>query len=140
MPKGYSKLTGKPHQPPSSLGRKLSKETKNKISLALSGRVYSENTLQKMRNAQKMEKHYNWKGGISFRKRILLAPTPKPEQCEVCGAFGGDSKKGICYDHDHLTGKFRGWLCIRCNLALGMVKDNTETLLALIDYIRKSRI
>lgn len=83
-----------------------------------------------------LEKNPNWKGGKNKKN-----PTrPRPEQCEVCGAFGKDFKKGLCYDHDHSTGKFRGWLCTRCNVALGMVKDNTELLEALAKYINDSRV
>lgn len=85
------------------------------------------------------EKNPAWKGGTSRVFILKNAPRPKPDQCEVCGAFGTDFKKGLCYDHDHHTGQFRGWLCTRCNVAIGMVKDNTETLTALSDYIKRSR-
>jgi len=63
-----------------------------------------------------------------------MAGRKQPEQCEICGAFGK-----ICFDHNHETGEFRGWICMRCNTALGLVKENTETLMALIKYIRKNR-
>jgi hypothetical protein len=85
------------------------------------------------------ENHPYWKGGNSSEYRVKTAPRPKPDQCEVCGAFGSDTKRGLGYDHDHKTGKFRGWLCTRCNCALGMVKDNTEILMALIEYIKKNK-
>ena len=85
------------------------------------------------------ENNWLWKGGVG-KTRAKYAPRPRPEQCEVCGAFGSDTKNGICLDHDHATNKFRGWLCTRCNAALGMVKDNTETLIALSEYLKKSRI
>ena len=81
----------------------------------------------------------NWKGGIDARTRVRNAPRPKPEQCEVCGAFGRDFKKGLYLDHDHTTGKFRGWICLRCNFALGMVKDNAEMLIALAEYLKRNR-
>lgn len=84
-----------------------------------------------------MENHWNWKGGIGSKTRRKLAPRPMPEQCEICGSFGKDFKKGLCLDHNHKTGEFRGWLCTRCNAALGMVNENTEILQALIDYIKK---
>lgn len=42
----------------------------------------------------------------------------KPETCEIC-----DRKARLCYDHDHLTGAFRGWLCYRCNHGLHMLED-----------------
>lgn len=77
------------------------------------------------------EKNGMWKGGISYKGyREKLAGREKPEHCEVCG------KKGIiCFDHDHVTGKFRGWICNRCNVALGQVKDNIDTLHKLINYL-----
>jgi len=80
----------------------------------------------------------SWKGGISQTYRVKHASI-KPEQCEICGTFGTDFKKGLFLDHDHKTGKTRGWICCRCNTILGMAKDNAETLSAVIDYIKKYR-
>ena len=41
-------------------------------------------------------------------------------------------------DHNHFTGKIRGILCRKCNLALGHVNDSTDLLRGLIEYIEKS--
>lgn len=85
------------------------------------------------------ENNPNWKDGRSYdRKKYLekLAGRKMPEQCEICGAFGKEFQKGIVFDHDHETGKFRGWICPRCNMAIGLVKENTETLEAIIKYIK----
>lgn len=84
-------------------------------------------------------KNLNWKGGIDARTRIKNAPRQKPDQCDICGAFGIGFKKGLCLDHNHKTGEFRGWICLRCNFALGMVKDNTETLVALVEYLKRNK-
>ncbi|OGY46872.1 MAG: hypothetical protein A2840_03000 [Candidatus Buchananbacteria bacterium RIFCSPHIGHO2_01_FULL_47_11b] len=92
-----------------------------------------------------------WRGGIStnfkeymmnYRKHNneIRAGRKQPEQCEICGVLAKDFKRGLCYDHDHISGAFRGWICTRCNTALGLVKENTETLMALIEYINKHRI
>jgi hypothetical protein len=67
------------------------------------------------------------------REQLLLAGRPKPEHCELCG--GLPDKKGIVWDHDHASGEFRGWLCGRCNLVLGKVKDDPELLRKLADYL-----
>ncbi len=95
----------------------------------------------KYKGAKRGEKHWNWKDGRSrsdlksLEYREKLAGRKKPEQCEVCGAFEKDFKYGLCFDHDHITGAFRGWICGRCNIALGMVKDKIEILSLLIEYL-----
>ena len=74
--------------------------------------------------------------GITARRQqshLSLAGRPKPERCELCG--GLPDKKGIVWDHDHVSGAFRGWLCSRCNLVLGKVNDDPEMLRKLADYL-----
>ena len=44
-----------------------------------------------------------------------------------------------CLDHDHKTKKFRGWLCHKCNRALGNFDDDIELLKKAIEYIKKDR-
>ncbi len=102
------------------------------------GEHYSINTEFKKGMKIKPENHPSWKGGNSMTYMKKHPPRLRPEQCEVCGAFGNDTKRGICFDHDHKTGKFRGWICHRCNVALGMVKDNSETLIALANYLKNN--
>jgi len=67
-----------------------------------------------------------------------LAGRPCPSKCEVCNR--PPSGRGrLHWDHDHRTGGFRGWLCYRCNIALGFCEDNVEILRKLIAYLEKSR-
>lgn len=131
---------------------KINEETRQKMSLAKKGKPGNNKGKHwKVKDATKMakpkgEKSWGWKGGLSpmynnmsLDKKEAIAGRKKPEQCEICGAFGSSLKKGIHFDHDHKTGKFRGWICSRCNLALGLVKDNTETLSAMIEYLNKNK-
>ena len=69
------------------------------------------------------------------RWQNLTAPSrPKPLLCEAgCGRAARD------YDHCHLTGAFRGWLCRQCNVALGMGMDSPALLRALADYLERTR-
>lgn len=113
------------------LGNKMSEEAKRKISIGNKGKPKSIEHVAKF----SAEKNYNWKGGTDAGTRRKYASRPKPEQCEICGAMGD-----ICLDHCHKTNKFRGWICRRCNFALGMVKDNTEILQGLIEYLNKNNL
>lgn len=55
----------------------------------------------------------------------------------VCGICNKPVKgKGQHIDHCHTTGKVRGVLCARCNVALGAFGDSIQTLERAIDYLR----
>ena len=65
--------------------------------------------------------------------RALRKTAPPETDCCVCGASKDDQKMRL--DHDHQTGVFRGWLCHKCNLALGMMDDSVEKLLSAVNYL-----
>src|ERR1039458_645999 len=58
-------------------------------------------------------------------------------RCAICGTEepGGRFNKWQI-DHDHVTGKFRGVVCYRCNQLLGYALDNIEILLNAAKYLR----
>jgi hypothetical protein len=87
---------------------------------------------------QRADNHWNWKGGNNSRFLRKTAPRPRPEICEVCKQKG-KGRNGITLDHDHKTGKFRGWLCSNCNTALGLTYDNPQILQALIKYLNQEK-
>lgn len=43
----------------------------------------------------------------------------------------------MALDHHHATGAPRGVLCIRCNRGLGLLQENPEVMINLIEYINK---
>ena len=55
--------------------------------------------------------------------------------CAICKKPGDGKWKKLCVDHCHTTGKVRGLLCKRCNIALGEVGDNISTLQKMIEYL-----
>lgn len=80
---------------------------------------------------------FNWQTKTYTNRQEIqekIAGRPKPEYCEVCGRAGR-----ICFDHNHTTGKFRGWLCVKCNCTLGFVGDSKEIFEKLIDYLEKNK-
>lgn len=88
-----------------------------------------------------LETQFRFRWGISYLQRDVLLAI----QGGVCAACGTDDPgtKGWCVDHDHsccptskTCGKcIRALLCSPCNLALGHVQDNPETLRALATYL-----
>lgn len=63
----------------------------------------------------------------------------RPKYCPVCGRSGQYGRQ-LVLDHDHQTGELRGWLCQRCNLALGYLMDSPEVIQKLYQYIVKINI
>lgn len=59
----------------------------------------------------------------------------RPDACEACGGSDG----GIVFDHCHERGHARGWLCDRCNVALGCLRDDIPRLRKLIAYLERNR-
>jgi hypothetical protein len=53
--------------------------------------------------------------------------------CAGCKQTNNGSKFHI--DHCHATGRVRGLLCGKCNIALGLVDDCIQTLVNLIGYL-----
>ena len=57
-------------------------------------------------------------------------------KCSICGK----EMVRVIIDHDHKTGKIRGLLCDKCNVALGFWKDDINTLHKAIEYLEKNSI
>jgi Recombination endonuclease VII len=66
------------------------------------------------------------------RQGLPLASRPAPEACECCGK---KCSYRLHLDHDHETGKFRGWLCASCNVGLGYFGDNEAGLFKALAYL-----
>lgn len=66
-------------------------------------------------------------------------------KCATCGSTetaGRKSGRGgaadvFAVDHCHDTGKVRGLLCHRCNRAIGVIGENTQTLQSMIEYLQE---
>jgi hypothetical protein len=56
--------------------------------------------------------------------------------CDICGKPERGLKKRLSIEHDHVTGKFRGLTCGRCNTLIGMADDDISVLEAAIEYLK----
>jgi len=58
-------------------------------------------------------------------------------KCAICKSESSANNRGWHIDHCHKTGKFRGLLCVPCNLGLGHFKDSLTILDAAKNYLTK---
>lgn len=56
-------------------------------------------------------------------------------KCAVCEDHQSQFKKSLIADHSHTTGIFRGLLCQKCNLAIGLGKDDYVAFESLSRYL-----
>ena len=59
--------------------------------------------------------------------------------CAICGGVPGGSAKKLHVDHDHATGRVRGLLCHACNIAIGLMRDDSERLRKATEYVERHR-
>lgn len=57
------------------------------------------------------------------------------DKCYICNSH--NNNKPLVIDHDHTNGKVRKLLCHNCNVALGFVRDNKDTLNKMISYLEQ---
>lgn len=56
--------------------------------------------------------------------------------CKICKRHQSVFSKTLNVDHVHETGEVRGLLCNQCNQALGLMKENKETIKSMLEYIQ----
>lgn len=121
-------------------GRKFSEEVRKRMSDALRGRKVSEETRKKIGDKQRGDKHYNWKGGISFEEyprefsRELKLEIRKRDNftCCLCGRTEREEleelDRVLCVNHidynkKNCLIKNLNTLCLRCNVKINRDRD-----------------
>jgi hypothetical protein len=46
--------------------------------------------------------------------------------------------RSLAVDHDHTTGQVRGLLCIRCNRAIGNLRDDPDLAIRAAAYLKRA--
>lgn len=106
-------------------------ENKHKDKLMIYHKKYKELHHDKRRTAELNRAH-----GIILEEydEMLLEQNGC---CAICGIHYTSLKKRLGVDHDHNSGIIRGLLCNKCNIGLGMFKDNIESLMNAIKYLNR---
>jgi uncharacterized Zn finger protein len=78
-----------------------------------------------------LDKRYKERYGITYTEYKAMSENQN-YKCKICGV---DEKK-LVVDHNHQTLKIRGLLCNNCNCAIGLLKDNVETLKSAVNYLK----
>jgi hypothetical protein len=73
-----------------------------------------------------------YKYGESKNKYIHILENQN-NKCKICKSVLDKP----CIDHDHQSGKVRGYLCFYCNLGLGFSGDNKDILKNSLNYLKK---
>jgi len=110
--------------------RKLAQRTKNPE--ANRNRVKAWQKANPEKHAAKTIAHFRAKKyGITVTQ-LKLMEAMQMGRCKTCNS---PFTKTPHVDHCHTTGKVRGLLCSQCNMALGLIKDNPQTLQNMIHYL-----
>lgn len=56
--------------------------------------------------------------------------------CTICKRFPSNF---LVIDHCHKTNKVRGILCEKCNQTLGLMDDNIDYLLSMVQYLQENK-
>jgi hypothetical protein len=84
-------------------------------------------------------KDTNWKRHKITEEQYIIMLNKYDGKCYSC-----KDREATCIDHDHSCCNvsrrscgncIRGLLCHNCNTALGLMKDNKESILLLVEYI-----
>lgn len=98
--------------------------------------------LTKEQNKRYNQKYSNYRRNQQYLKRYgvtreyyLKLLDLYNHQCAICKSKA-TKKHPLHLDHCHITGKIRGIICYKCNVALGYFQDSIPNLVAAINYLR----
>lgn len=81
---------------------------------------------------EKQRGRYKSRQGVAEEQYGLMLD----QQNGVCaGCLSPPVSKRLAIDHNHITGQIRGLLCSNCNLGIGLLKEDSEIMARLIQYL-----
>lgn len=151
------KISQKRKERKEKLGYINSPETRLKMSNSLKGKHFSPKTEFKKgiipwntgtsspekRKSTKISATLKYKYGISIEEYNIILNSQNGV-CKICKRI--ETKKSrtgdVCklhIDHDHKTGKIRGLLCHKCNVAISLFCDDTSIMKKAIIYLDENK-
>jgi len=99
--------------------------------------ISAQNKAWRKANPERCHAHTVWgRYGLSLAEYEALKSAAKV--CEICGgSFRSSKAKHL--DHDHTTKKTRGVLCEKCNLGIGCLMDDPNTVASALRYLLKHK-
>ena len=75
-----------------------------------------------------------YRSRVRGHKPCTNAPPPPVNSICACCA----SRNSLRLDHDHETGKFRGWICYACNRGIGELGDDLAGVRQAATYLERA--
>lgn len=94
---------------------------------------YRKNRLRLL--ARQKARNQTTRARVRTKSGLPIPTRPSPEFCELCGRL---QMALLALDHDHATGKFRGWLCHQCNTGIGKLGDSIAGLKRALRYLGRN--
>jgi len=83
--------------------------------------------------------HLRRKYGITIEKYAEMLRL-QDGRCAICKTDNpGKGKRHFHVDHDHLSGKVRGLLCVKCNMGIGSFDDDVMLMHMAAAYVSEAR-
>lgn len=87
-------------------------------------------THKKERESARIKRNHN----LSLNEYNIMLEKQN-NNCCICGETLKTGSGGRAIDHCHISGRIRGIVCQPCNVTMGLLKENTETLQSMITYL-----
>ena len=90
-----------------------------------------------LNNVRSCSKRHGYKPCNATPEELEAAFTGR---CNICGVPEIECTHKLALDHNHDDGFFRGFLCARCNQALGGFRDSEELLVDALHYLTNCKV
>lgn len=68
-----------------------------------------------------------------YPHKVIPDPMDIRDSCDICGR--PRAGRALAVDHDHKSGRLRGYLCSGCNTGIGSLRDSPEIMMRAIAYV-----